>query len=188
MAQLRVTSPNLKGAVFVLDGEFFTIGREPDNHIQLDHTSVSKHHALLKADGDAPELFDLHSTNGVIVNGERRAVAPLRDGDRIVLGEVELRFEADRQLAQGQAPAPFPANLSRPAPTSVSALPTTAVSRHKRPSWLARFRRAKTNGQSNKPADEPPTPPSREKIRAELTQTFGKMGLEMPKPPPSRRR
>src|SRR2546425_1886951 len=99
MSQLRVTSPTLSGAVFVLDGEYFTIGREPDNNIHLDHTSVSKQHAILKVDKGDFKLFDLHSTNGIIINGDRRVVAHLREGDKILLGEVELRFEANNKLA-----------------------------------------------------------------------------------------
>src|SRR5437667_12904722 len=99
MSQLRVTSPVLNGAVFELSGEFFTIGREPDNNIQLDHTSVSKHHAMLKIDNGDFKLFDLHSTKAIVVNRERRVVAHLREGDRILLGEIELCFEAKRKEA-----------------------------------------------------------------------------------------
>ena len=114
MSQLRVTSSNLNGAVFVLDGEYFTLGREPDNHIQLTHTSISKHHAILKIDDGDFKLFDLHSTNGIVVNGDQRVVAHLRDGDKIVLGEIELRFEANNKLAATQALSPLPPIPSRP--------------------------------------------------------------------------
>src|SRR3989442_10565702 len=96
MSQLRITSTILNGGVFELAGDYFTIGREPDNTIQIDHISISKHHAMLKIDGGDFQLFDLHSTNGVLVNGEPRIVAHLHDGDRIVLGEIELRFATDR--------------------------------------------------------------------------------------------
>jgi pSer/pThr/pTyr-binding forkhead associated (FHA) protein len=201
MSQLRVTSSNLNGAVFVLDGEYFTLGREPDNHIQLTHTSISKHHAILKIDDGDFKLFDLHSTNGIVVNGDQRVVAHLRDGDKIVLGEIELRFEANNKLAATQALSPLPPIPSRPvappppSPTIVAQkaepkpIPppvsspspkpfTTPVKpRSKLMSLLAGFRRAT-------PTNEPATPATREEIHTELVQTFGKMGLEKPKPPP----
>ena len=204
MSQLRVTSSNLNGAVFVLDGEYFTLGREPDNHIQLTHTSVSKHHAILKIDDGDFKLFDLHSTNGIVVNGDRRVVAHLRDGDKIVLGEIELRFEANNKLAATQALSPLPPIPSRPVapPPSHPPAPVAATQKpepnptsrpvpaptpnpvappvkpqSKLSSLLSGFRRAKPN-------EEPTAPATREEIQAELLQTFDKMGLEKPKPPP----
>lgn len=201
MVQLRVTSPQLHGAVFVLHGDFFTIGRDPDNHIQLHHSSVSKHHALIKAEGDEFQLFDLHSTNGVIVNGRRCVVAHLRDGDRVLLGEIELRVENNHPLASAQAAPAFPAAFSQPiapapnsapsaaksnpAPASAPEAATATTTRARKLLWFSRFRRAKPPGC---PADNPPAPPSREQIRSELARTFAKMGLEMPKPPPRPRR
>ena len=91
MSQLRITSTILNGGVFELAGDYFTIGREPDNTIQIDHISISKHHAMLKIDGGDFQLFDLHSTNGVLVNGEPRIVAHLREGDRIVASRVVVK-------------------------------------------------------------------------------------------------
>ena len=93
MAQLRVTSSNLQGAVYALAGEYFTVGRETDNTVQISHSSISKHHAMLTVDKDDFILRDLHSTNGIIVNGEKTVIRHLKDGDRVILGEVELRFE-----------------------------------------------------------------------------------------------
>lgn len=99
MARLRVTSGLLRDQVFELAGEFFTIGREDGNIIRLDHGSVSKLHALLKVQGEDFVLLDLHSTNGVVVNGRRGVVHHLIDGDRIILGEIGLRFEASQRSA-----------------------------------------------------------------------------------------
>lgn len=93
MAQLKVISELLRDQRFALEGEFYTIGRLPENSIQLSHSSVSKHHALLKHNGTDYVLLDLHSTNGVIVNGRRDVAHHLQDGDRITLGEIILRFE-----------------------------------------------------------------------------------------------
>jgi pSer/pThr/pTyr-binding forkhead associated (FHA) protein len=47
----------------VLDGDRITIGRGPDNTIQINDRTVSKHHAeLLAADGHY-RLHDLDATN-----------------------------------------------------------------------------------------------------------------------------
>ena len=78
--QLRITSSALNGTVFELNGEYFTIGRESDNTIRLEHSSVSKHHAILKFNGEDVQLMDLHSTNGTIINGESSVVAHLKSG------------------------------------------------------------------------------------------------------------
>jgi len=99
MARLRVTSALLRDQTFELRGEYFTIGREAGNTIRLDHTSVSKQHALLKVSGEDYLLLDLHSTNGIVVNGRRGVVHHLINGDRIVLGEIELRFETGQRGA-----------------------------------------------------------------------------------------
>lgn len=58
-------------------------------------TKVSRRHARLMRRGDQFLLEDTGSANGTVVNGQRLAPnqpRPLRDGDRLVLGETELRF------------------------------------------------------------------------------------------------
>jgi hypothetical protein len=78
-------------------GGMIRIGRHEDNDVRLSHVSVHRHHALLHR---TPEeefvIVDLSGRdgNGVLVNGERLAEARLFDGDRIALGEVNLRFES----------------------------------------------------------------------------------------------
>ena len=104
MAKMYVIAEGLHGRSFGLDGEYFTIGREPDNAICLDHTSVSKHHAMVTVENGDFKLWDLHSTNGVIVNGQPTVLSHLKDGDKIVLGEIELRFELNHKRAT-QVPA-----------------------------------------------------------------------------------
>jgi predicted component of type VI protein secretion system len=197
MPQLRVTSPTLSGAGFELGGKFFTFGREPDSNIHLDHTSVSKHHAMLKIDNGDFKLFDLHSTNGIVVNGERRVVAHLREGDKILLGETELCFEADRKeatqhLALSMVAKPGP--KAPPAVTPAHATETKSLAASKAkdapaavtpaPGKLSKLSAIFRRRAQREDAPAPASPPSREAIHAGLTETFGKMGLEMPKPPP----
>jgi two-component system cell cycle response regulator len=71
----------------------FLIGRDADCALSLPDLGVSGHHALLEDRGGAWALVDLESTNGIAVNGERRAEADLRHGDKLTLGTTVLRFE-----------------------------------------------------------------------------------------------
>jgi Mg-chelatase subunit ChlD len=70
-----------------------TIGRSPDNDIQLSNDSISSHHAEIhrRREGDF-YIVDLASSNGVYVNGNRVTQVELHDGDLIELGEVRLHF------------------------------------------------------------------------------------------------
>lgn len=72
------------------------MGRELDNTLRLPDPSISRHHCVLRKVGEAYEIQDLQSSNGVLVNGNRVQTSPLRNGDRITLGQVQLTFEDPR--------------------------------------------------------------------------------------------
>jgi class 3 adenylate cyclase len=78
------------------------IGRQADNDLVLDIPELSRHHALIGADGGVYVLNDLRSRNGTYVN---RAVitrpTALRDGDEIQLGPVRARFRCKRRWFGG---------------------------------------------------------------------------------------
>lgn len=69
------------------------IGRALDNDIVLNHAIVSRHHAVVEADGHDVVVRDLDSRNGVFVNRLRVKREPLDDGDMVHVGPFELRFE-----------------------------------------------------------------------------------------------
>lgn len=69
-----------------------TIGRDEDNDIVLSHVGVSGHHALIRRTGDQVVLEDLHSTNGVFVNGGRISQAVLQEKDIITLLNTKLIY------------------------------------------------------------------------------------------------
>jgi hypothetical protein len=72
----------------------FAIGRSPHcNRVVADRT-VSRVHAELRWVNGGWVLADLGSMNGTWVNGWRIEEAWVRDGDRLQLGAVELRFRA----------------------------------------------------------------------------------------------
>ncbi len=69
------------------------LGRDPDVGIFLDHTSVSRRHALIRIAGEGAVVEDLGSKNGTFLRGERMAAASaLTDGDKLRLGSVDLVF------------------------------------------------------------------------------------------------
>jgi len=87
---------------FPLAGEhIFQIGRSDKNHVVLADDLASRHHAMLqRSEGGRFYITDLGSSNGTFVNGARiSAPVILRPGDRIGIGNHELRFhqEADPQ-------------------------------------------------------------------------------------------
>jgi Nif-specific regulatory protein len=69
------------------------IGRAPECEIVLDEEGVSRIHCEIRPDGGMLSIRDLHSTNGIYVNGSRVEVARLKDGDTLVLGRLILRVE-----------------------------------------------------------------------------------------------
>ena len=70
------------------------VGRSEDSDIFLVDPSVSRAHAIVEFDGDAPVVRDLSSTNGTFVNGERIANRRLMSGDLLTFGNTQMRLEA----------------------------------------------------------------------------------------------
>jgi hypothetical protein len=76
-----------------------TFGRSegpPYRHIQLRAPTVSRQHARMRFGGDGWNIANLSQTNPVVVNGrelvQREEEIPLRDGDRIEMGEVAFLY------------------------------------------------------------------------------------------------
>src|SRR5687768_15362528 len=68
------------------------IGRSPDCQIVLKDFGISRQHAKVTADDDGVRIQDLKSKNGTQVNGVPVVEAPLKDGDRILLGKFQITF------------------------------------------------------------------------------------------------
>src|SRR5947207_1360074 len=69
------------------------IGRSPDCQIVLKDFGISRTHAKLTVDEEGGvTIADLKSKNGTQVNGVPVMEAPLKDGDRILLGKFQLTF------------------------------------------------------------------------------------------------
>lgn len=82
------------GERIALVADDVTIGRSRDRAIMVDDTRVSRAHAHIEPRQGAWAIFDDGSANGTTVNGEalpERRPCPLRPGDVIGIGPVELR-------------------------------------------------------------------------------------------------
>jgi len=75
-----------------LDQPIINIGRQHDNNIIFDDSSISRHHVQIRLRFGHYVLFDLGSTAGTTVNGERVQERVLESGDVIRLSENVLIY------------------------------------------------------------------------------------------------
>jgi ABC-type multidrug transport system ATPase subunit/pSer/pThr/pTyr-binding forkhead associated (FHA) protein len=74
-----------------------TIGRSPENDLQLDYRTISRHHARIRRVGSGEEyvIEDLGSSNGTLVNDEfiePGKAHPLHPGSTLRIGPIKLIF------------------------------------------------------------------------------------------------
>jgi hypothetical protein len=106
MPRLVAQSPEFADKIFDLGGPEVTVGRVADNKIQIEHASVSGHHAVFKLDGLDYSIKDLDSTNGTRINGERVTQQKLRRNDILRLGNIELLYDSEHQPPGQPMPSP----------------------------------------------------------------------------------
>lgn len=78
---------------FFVTSDVTEIGRSADNDIVLEENRISRKHAEIVKEGDVYFIVDKGSGNGTRLNGERIQKEPLKDGDKIGLGESILEVE-----------------------------------------------------------------------------------------------
>jgi hypothetical protein len=81
--------------VFPLKQTVINIGRRLDNQLVIDDPRVSRNHSQIRAIKGRFVLFDLNSTGGTFVNGQRTSQSVLYPGDVISLAGVALIFGQD---------------------------------------------------------------------------------------------
>jgi chromosome segregation ATPase len=91
LARLLVRTEGDSGIVHVL-GRRTSIGRTADNDLRIDADFISRHHAVVLATTTGTVVEDLHSTNGVYVNGTRVSRHRLVEGDLVTIGRTEFRY------------------------------------------------------------------------------------------------
>jgi len=83
------------GKFFALEGEVTYLGRSRDNHIQIAHDSVSRHHLKILRKAEKLLIKDLGSTNGTLYKGRR--IIPgteyeVKAGEYIEVGDIRFAF------------------------------------------------------------------------------------------------
>lgn len=94
--------------VFQLKQVVVNIGRRLDNGLVIDDPRVSRTHAQLRAIRGRFVLFDLNSSGGTFVNGQRTTQSVLYPGDVISLAGVSLIFGQDNAFPRRDLPKTGP--------------------------------------------------------------------------------
>lgn len=95
MAKLILSMDGLVLKEIPLVKERTSIGRKPNNDIQIDNLAISGEHAVIVAILNDAFLEDLNSTNGTYVNGQSVKKHVLKDNDVIELGKYRIKFLKD---------------------------------------------------------------------------------------------
>jgi len=107
--------------VYSLKESVINIGRKFGNHIIIDDPRISREHAQLRAIQGHFVLFDLDSTGGTFVNGQRTSRIVLYPGDIISLAGVTLIYAQDNPTLRSDqvetAPLGEAASNQVPTPT-----------------------------------------------------------------------
>jgi hypothetical protein len=118
-SDLPESVPCPENAYLVVDGTLFfqltqpvvNIGRRPDNQLVINDRRVSRIHAQLRALNGFYIIFDLDTTGGTFVNGQKINQCTLYPGDVISLAGLPLIFGQDEyELGETQQYSP---NLDR---------------------------------------------------------------------------
>jgi hypothetical protein len=94
-AWLTIRSPQGAQQVYRIEKPVVNIGRQLTNDIIVEDKRVSRYHAQIKyqASGEFT-IFDLGSTNGIMVNGTPHLRQhTFRNGDRFTIGSYDFYFE-----------------------------------------------------------------------------------------------
>ena len=96
MPSLRIPFPEKDTPSLIsLHGNRITIGRLPDNTIQIADRTISAHHAELISENGHYRVHDLGATNGTQVNGQVVSDFHLSENCKITFGSVECEFTTD---------------------------------------------------------------------------------------------
>lgn len=88
MAKLQIFLPDGREATHDLPEEKTTVGRLPENTLQIEDSSVSSRHAEILFENNSWFIRDLGSTNGTFLNGSKIENAVLNHGDELRFGSI----------------------------------------------------------------------------------------------------
>ncbi len=137
MAKIIFLAGPLNGSELDLIPDHITIGRRPEADLSLPDDAVSGSHAEFRFEKDRWHLFDLQSSNGTFVNGNKIRSHLLADSDVVQIGETQFEFQGNGVVADADAhaledqqeppildvPDPHPKPKAKPKPKPASEMP-----------------------------------------------------------------
>ena len=112
MPTLRIHHPETGAVTHELSGNRITVGRRPDNTIQIIDRSVSAHHAeFIFVDGHY-RLHDLGSTNLTFVDGAAITDYHLLGNTKLAFGTVQCEFDNSTTLETRLSPAQMETDMA----------------------------------------------------------------------------
>ncbi len=84
----------------LLTKENFSIGRTPENDLEVRDSLISRRHTSIIRRGDRYVVYDLGSSNGTFVNRERVEMKTLDHGDVVRIGDTEIQFLDEERSAR----------------------------------------------------------------------------------------
>jgi len=137
---------SLEGSVIreiPLDKERITIGRRPQNDIQIENLAVSGEHACVVTILNDSFLEDLGSTNGTLVNGNPIKKHILQNNDVVEIGKYKMKYVVEAAAAGQSAQDDFERTMvmksipGKPAAPRAAAAPTSPPTGAPRPAAAA---------------------------------------------------
>jgi pSer/pThr/pTyr-binding forkhead associated (FHA) protein/predicted negative regulator of RcsB-dependent stress response len=136
--------------VVPLDRPLMTLGRSKENEIRIASTHISRRHCQIEKVDQGFKLVDLESRNGTRVNDKFVNQHVLAHGDKVVIGDVVLKFEDPEAGATAlTAPVRSPEEMRRIAEAQMreaAAREQAAPAVHRRTTLAARRRQGSPGG------------------------------------------
>jgi pSer/pThr/pTyr-binding forkhead associated (FHA) protein len=128
IARLVYQEDKGKPPLEVLIRDRVTIGRKPDNSLQIDNKAVSGNHCEIVNRDGVYTLRDLGSSNGTYIKKEKVTDHTLRNGDVLVLGKkISVYFVDPAGVVPAQPAAQPVAGGAPPAAPSAPKAPSSAA-------------------------------------------------------------
>lgn len=89
--------------IFTLNRSATNIGRRTDNHLVINDSRVSRVHAQIRLSRGQFVIFDLNSSGGTSINGQRVHQHALKPGDVISLAGVALIYGEEPKPGEGSS-------------------------------------------------------------------------------------
>ena len=117
MIKLTLTFKGRLLSVFRVEAELSVIGRDPDCDVFIDSLAIAPRHAEIRQSKEGVVLTALDQGHPIYRNGQRVDIAPIVDGDVILIGKHTLGVASTNKDGLGRPLIAMPAPAVREGPT-----------------------------------------------------------------------